>query len=285
MATHTAVTAQHATLSAATMDTVTVTGDGLFAVIMNRSTTAGAVLYATINGPDPTVGADDTLAVPAGVTRVEPVASGIADTVFKLISATADAYTVALTNNPSAYTGGGAATGGVAPGAGENHIGEVGGRVVVVASTFTRPADTTAYTAKDVVADSTSAATIRTFAGAARVSGGSGYITKAQLLTDQSANTARFRLHLYNTSSPTVLNDNAPNTVLYANAGKYVGWIDFDACTTETGSSVAQALNSTVRLAYTTSGNDTLYGVLEAVDAFTPASGQQFTIRLAFDQN
>lgn len=42
--------------------------------------------------------------------------------------------------------------------AGENHLGEVGGNMSRVSVELTRPADTTAYAANDVVADSTSAA-------------------------------------------------------------------------------------------------------------------------------
>src|ERR671925_132535 len=60
--------------------------------------------------------------------------------------------------------------------AGENHIGEVGGRSIRVSSSFTRPADTALHATGDNMADSTSAPTVNTITGCARVNGGSGVI-------------------------------------------------------------------------------------------------------------
>lgn len=166
--------------------------------------------------------------------------------------------------------------------AGEIHLGEVGGKLATVTDSFTRPSNTTAYAAKDVV--SADPSTIRTFTSIARISGGSGYLVKAQLFSSVAAEVQRMRLHLYNTSSPTVLDDNVANTMLYADAGKYVGFIDFPALATETGSSAAQAL-WTGAIGFTTSGNANLFGVLETLDAYTPASAATYTIRLSADQN
>lgn len=121
--------------------------------------------------------------------------------------------------------------------AGETHVGEVGGNMGKAAATLTRPADTTAYTAKDAVADSTSAPTVLTFSNLARVNAGSGYIVKARLMTNQSTNTARFRLHLFDTS-PTAINDNAAYTLLWANRATRIGYIDLTACQTDRRQSI-----------------------------------------------
>lgn len=97
MATQTAISSQHATLTASTMDTITLSNPAERIIIMNRSTTAGNCIFATINGPDPTVGGDDTIAIPAGMTYVTPESQTFAssiDSVVKLISSTADAYSV-----------------------------------------------------------------------------------------------------------------------------------------------------------------------------------------------
>lgn len=160
------------------------------------------------------------------------------------------------------------------------------GQIVVVSAAFTRPADTTAYAAQDAVADSTSAPTVRTFTAAARVNGGSGYIMKARLMTDQSTNTARLRLHLYN-AAPTAINDNAPQTLLWANRAARVGVITFNALATEaTGSTGAETLDIVDRLPFVCAGGDSnLYGLLETLDTFTPASGQNFYLELTIDQN
>ena len=170
--------------------------------------------------------------------------------------------------------------------AGETHVGEVGGSMALVAASFTRPADTTAYTAKDAVSNSTSAPTVLTFTNLARVNAGSGYIVKARLITNQSTCIARFRLHLFHTA-PTAINDNAAYTLLYTNAAIRLGYIDFPACQTEgSGSDAANAQNDTVRLAFVcAAASRTIYGVLETIDAFTPASAQQFYIELTADDN
>lgn len=184
------------------------------------------------------------------------------------------------------YSGGPAAGGG-ALGASETHLGEVGGRLAVVAaSELTRPANTTAYAALDAVSDSTTSPTVLTFSNAARVNVGSGYVVGARLMTDQAANVARFRLHLFHTS-PTAINDNAAFTLLYANRATRVGVIDFPAMDDEgSGSTGAEARNVDVRLPFVcAAASDDLFGLLEVLDAFTPASGQKFYAELVIDQN
>jgi len=170
--------------------------------------------------------------------------------------------------------------------AGETHIGEVGGRMEPVAATLTRPADTTAYAAKDAVSDSTSAPTVLTFANLARVNAGHGYIVKWRLMTNQSTCVARFRLHLYHTA-PTAINDNTAHTLLWANRANRIGYIDFPACQTEgTGSDAANAQVKDERISFKcASGSRAVYGLLETLDVFTPASGQVFYVELTSDQN
>ena len=173
------------------------------------------------------------------------------------------------------------------PTASENHIGEVGGRTVRVAATFARPADTSAYAALDTVSTSTSAPVVITLSNMARINAGSGYITKARIMTDQKTNTARLRLHLFHTA-PTLTNDNAAFPLLWADRANRVGKIDFSPMTTEdpTNSTCAESLNESVRLSFTCeAANTALYGILETLDAFTPASGQNFYISLTAEQN
>jgi hypothetical protein len=194
-----------------------------------------------------------------------------------------------LTNPVDVYLRGSswqAVPSGGAGAAGENHLGEVGGNEVVVSAAFARPADVAAYASKDVVSNSTSAPIVLTFANLARVNAGSGYLVKARLESDQATNTARFRLHLYHTA-PTPINDNAAFTILWANRAKRVGTIDFDALQTEgAGSDAAYSANKDVRLAFACdAASRTLYGVLETLDPFTPASGQNFFVELAADNN
>lgn len=162
----------------------------------------------------------------------------------------------------------------------------VGGKAVLTSALLTRPADTVAYAALDTLANSTSAPVVLTFAGMARIAGGSGRIAKARMETNQSSNVARFRLHLFSVA-PTALNDNVPYTLLWANRDKRVGTLDFPAAVTEgTGSDAARAHVFDARIDYVCAAADTaLYGLLETLDAFTPASAQQIYLELIGSQN
>lgn len=168
--------------------------------------------------------------------------------------------------------------------AGEAHVGEVGGNILSIATAFTRPADVTAYAANDAVNNSTTAPVILTFTGAARVAAGSGYIVGARIQKSTVAVTnASFRLHIYHTTV-TMINDNTANTVLYANATKRVGAIDFSM--TSDGSDGAEAQDFSLRMPFKCDTADTaLYGVLTAKAAYTPGNAEQFTIELTVDRN
>lgn len=164
------------------------------------------------------------------------------------------------------------------------------GITVRVGVELTRPANTDAYTAKDVVSNSTSAPAVLTFANFARANGGSGIIVRARLMTDKKDCTASFRLHLFHTA-PTAINDNSPYLLLYANAANRIGMIDFPALATEdpTNSTAASSMRPSSDGAYgapnlwfeADAGSRALYGILEATSAFTPASGQKFYVELA----
>lgn len=159
-------------------------------------------------------------------------------------------------------------------------------RYIVTSDEFTRPADTAAYTAKDVLNTSTSAGRVLEFAKAVAYPGGGGDIIKARMMTSQKTYTGRVRLHLYHTV-PTAINDNSPMLLLYANRAKRIGYIDFPAASSEdsTSSTAAQAISvgvsANLPLAFNpVAGADSIYGVAETLDAFTPDSAQTFFFEL-----
>lgn len=164
----------------------------------------------------------------------------------------------------------------------------VAGRTALAGVNFTRPADVSAYAALDVVSNSTSVGAVLTFTNLARTIGGSGYITKARIITNQSTNTARFRLHLFETSpdASSSRNDNVPFTQLFANRALAIGVIDFPAMVTEgAGSDAARSMNADIRLGFSGSATANIFGILETLDAFTPANAQQFYVELIAEQN
>lgn len=162
----------------------------------------------------------------------------------------------------------------------------VGGATVTASVTRTRPADTTGYSIGDAVTDSSSASTAIVFTNMARVNAGTGYITKALLKSNLSTMVAVFRLHLYS-ATPTLVNDNNLFTEMWADAPNYLGFIDFESTTTENGASDScKSLNKDVRLAFNcAAGTTSIFGVLQTKTAFTPTSGQLFTIKLTSEQN
>lgn len=91
MAAYTVGDAKHATLTAGTVDTVTLGRNYTAVEVVNRGSDA---IYFNANAePDPTVEGDNTYVVPAGGALMARMWSGTT-TVVKLISASATAYSV-----------------------------------------------------------------------------------------------------------------------------------------------------------------------------------------------
>jgi hypothetical protein len=114
----------------------------------------------------------------------------------------------------------------------------------------------------------------------ARVAGGSGYIVKARLTTDQKAETWQCRIHLFNTPVAAIL-DNSLYTFLWANRQYRVGYIDLPALSTEdsSGSTGANALavpttsSAMLPLKFICGAGDAdLYFMVETKGVFTPGS-------------
>lgn len=169
----------------------------------------------------------------------------------------------------------------------ESHLGEIGGNTGIVVATFSRPANGTNYSDGDVVG--TSPATVLQFSNAARINAGSGYITKARIVTSQATNQAAYRLHIYSVA-PTAIADNAVNTILFNDAYKRVGYIDFQlpimGGSGAVGSTGCEALAANIRIAFKCdAGTRHLYGVLETLTSFTPASAQSFYVELSIENN
>jgi hypothetical protein len=170
--------------------------------------------------------------------------------------------------------------------AGENYIGRVGLTTAEIAVEITRPATTPTYTARDVI--SADPAAVITFAGCARVNGGCGYIVKARLFTNSVTAMlgAVIRLHLYHTA-PTAIADDSPMALLYANAAKRIGFIDFPALATEgTGSDSSASLWVDMPLKFKcAAASKNLYGLAELTTVgAAPASGQKLYLFLDVEQ-
>jgi hypothetical protein len=164
-------------------------------------------------------------------------------------------------------------------------INATGQTIGLSVATFTRPADTNAYTANDAVANDTGAATLIDFGEVVDNVGDGGYITKAWLYTNQSTNTARFRLWLFVTDAFGTPNDNASGLINLVRAAGTMGYIDFPACAAGSGVAFAFTYGSPLNFQTQVAANTKhLFGYLQTLDAFTPVSGQLFGILLGIEK-
>ena len=155
--------------------------------------------------------------------------------------------------------------------------------------TMTRPADTAAYTAGDGVTTATSAAAGMTVANCARVNGGSGRIVGIRATKSQTSTTnSRFRLWIWRTA-PAIPNDNAAySPSLRANNADLVGTAEVNFSSGVVGSDGIMATATLARssMAFVcASGTRDLTIVWQALEAYTPASGEVFAVAVDCAQN
>ena len=157
--------------------------------------------------------------------------------------------------------------------------------LVMASANFTRPADTTAYSVGDLVANNVTAGSVAAMQFTVTDdSAGAFIITKGRLKkTGTSAANAFFDLHLYS-SSPTPSNgDNG--AWLTNNSANYLGKISFGQMTVFTDGCSANGTPAVgSQIAHKLSSGQIIYGLLEARGAYTPASAEQFTLVLESDE-
>ena len=169
--------------------------------------------------------------------------------------------------------------------AAEVHAGAVGGHTAVLSTEITTTGTQAAYAANDAVL--VNGGGISEIQNAARVSGGSGYITGIRVITNKKSITPRLRVHFFNTTGPTISADNAAWQEKYTDISKRVGSWDMPAMITAadtTNSDMSRAQDTTMRIPFACAVTS-LYFALETLDAFTPDNSQKFTIILIVEQN
>ena len=148
--------------------------------------------------------------------------------------------------------------------------------LVISGSTVTRPSDTNVYASGDLVANSTTAGSVTpiTFASAVLAAGGCVRVERARIFKSGTSTTnASFRLHLFSATPSTIANgDNA--AFLTARTG-YVGALDvtIDRAFSDGAHGAGVSLTGSP-MTITIASGTTLYGLLEARGAYTPASAE-----------
>lgn len=150
-------------------------------------------------------------------------------------------------------------------------------------ASFTRPADTNAYSAGDALSNSTSAPVVLTFSNAAPSAGGKMVVINATLEIDANAvpsGMGAFRLHLYGTS-PTAINDSAAYDLPSGDRAKYLGWVDLPLPTLLGSTMFSQNVSDRTQF---TAASGTIYGILQTVAGYTPTSAVVKTLKLKLVQ-
>jgi len=150
---------------------------------------------------------------------------------------------------------------------------------------FTRPADTTAYASGDIVANSTTAGSVvpLNFPNCSNGVGHPMQVRRVRIFKSGTSTTnASFRVHLFNVLPTVSSGDNAALAITTGGAN-YLGQVDV---TVGQGTGDGAAGQATTEINCHPAAQATnLYGLLEARGAYTPASGESFTVALEIVQD
>lgn len=150
-------------------------------------------------------------------------------------------------------------------------------------STITRPADTNAYSANDLLADTIVAANVTPFQWTGVTlsgNGGAGIIADLAVFNSGSASFTA-RVHLFRTA-PTVTNgDNGAFAVSNFDLDTYIGYVDVVVDQPMVGGRMGISRDQT---RYVLGTGDTIYALLEVLTAFTPASAATLAIKTKFQR-
>jgi hypothetical protein len=148
-----------------------------------------------------------------------------------------------------------------------------------VSASYTRPNDTTAYTAGDALSDSTTAPTVLTFSSVVNQVGGAFCIT--DIIMDSSANPGTLiqpQLWLFDTA-PTPTNDNAALSLTDAEALTAILVKSLGSSYTATNNSKFLETNFSTR-GKCTSASTSLYGLIKVLNAYTPVANETITVKV-----
>lgn len=158
--------------------------------------------------------------------------------------------------------------------------------VLSTAPSFTRPADTTAYTAGDLVANSTTAASVvpMEFAGVASSPGGWVNVRRVTLKKSTATITAAtFSLILSQTNAVPSSGDNAA-FVGPAKGNVLGGAFNLSAPYAMVDGAVSVSGSSDTLLFKTADGSTSLFGFLVAAGAYAPGNAEVFEVSLMVER-
>jgi hypothetical protein len=165
--------------------------------------------------------------------------------------------------------------------------------IMRASDSFTRPADTTAYSAGDLVANSVTAASVVPLSWTvSRTPLGLVKLNRALIRkNDDTVTNSTFNLYLFN-ASPTIATtgDNGAFTSVVSGYDKMLGRIQFPAMTAladgafSDEAATAQDNNWNCPLTLAPASGRIIYGLLAATATYVPASEEIFTVELEFER-
>lgn len=159
----------------------------------------------------------------------------------------------------------------------------------IQSASFVRPGDTTPYTSGDLVANNVTAGSVVPLTiGASSKAAGTGRIKRVRLnKTGTSVTNAAFRVHFFR-SSPVVANGDNGAISADGNAKGYIGSVDVtvDKVFSDgaAGTGVATTGAGTEIPFILAAGQKRLFALIEARGAYTPASGETFTVTAEIEE-
>lgn len=150
---------------------------------------------------------------------------------------------------------------------------------------FTRPADTTAYASGDLMSISTTAGSVDGFRinSLTQTPGGSTLVRRVRIRkTGTNITTCTIRVHLFREDPVTFANgDNGA----FSSTGSadWIGSVDVTVDQAFTDGACGQVTLATPLPIRTVGNNSHIWCVCEARSAYTPASGETFTVDLVAD--
>lgn len=153
--------------------------------------------------------------------------------------------------------------------------------IAVASGTITRPSNTTQYASGDLVANSETAGSVAsiTLAGATINPGGRGKVERVRLaFNDATLTNAQFRVHLF-TTAPTTFTNGDNGAIAMNGFADYLGSVDITVGQAFSASPAGAVGFADCDISFVAkAGGSDLYGVLEARAAYTPTSGEIFTL-------
>lgn len=151
---------------------------------------------------------------------------------------------------------------------------------------FTRPSDTTQYGANELVANSTTAASVVPMSWGINRLGRAGIIRGIRLYkSNKTVTLASFQVNLF-TLTPGVPTNGDNGAIVVADASMYLDKVAIDLATggLAGGTTGVGKRSAAIAIPFEAPGvNNKLYGLLETTAAYTPASAEVFTVTLEIE--